>query len=233
VAPGDAAGRNGFNWTPCDTHTHTCVSRGKTPQRLDDSGVDDHMDTLSSTHATSPTTLATSQEIRDRGSTFVGYVYRARTADDARVALQHHAGAHTRTRKDGSEVYAIAAWRCMVVRPGRTGLGGPEEFVIEDGCEDGGERWAGGRVLGVMKREGAIDAVVVICRWCVVIASPSLRLPHRGWVRTYSWHACQVRRDVVGTSPVRPYRDLCERGVSQVQKDGGHGGVRSDVDNAG
>lgn len=142
------------------------------------------MDTMSSESTrASPTTLATSQEIRDRGSTFVGYVYRAGTADDARVTLRHHAE-HKHKHKDGTEVYAIAAWRCMVVRPGRTGLGGPEEFVVEEGCEDGGERWAGGRVLGVMKREGVIDAVVVVCRWWVIIVRV---LPHRG-LRTYSWH---------------------------------------------
>ena len=187
------------------------------------------MDTMSSESTrASPTTLATSQEIRDRGSTFVGYVYRAGTADDARVTLRHHAE-HKHKHKDGPEVYAIAAWRCMVVRPGRTGLGGPEEFVVEEGCEDGGERWAGGRVLGVMKREGVIDAVVVVCRWWVIIVRV---LPHRGCARTHGT-PCQVRWDVVGTGPVRPYRDLCWRGVSQVQKDGGDGGVRSDVDNAG
>ncbi|KAH0829160.1 hypothetical protein J3R83DRAFT_2669 [Lanmaoa asiatica] len=108
--------------------------------------------------------LATSQEIRDRGSTFVGYVYRARTADEAKGALRQHTrhGAHAGKDK---EVYAIAAWRCMAVKPGRTGLGGPEEFEVGDGCEDGGERWAGKRVLGVMQREGVIDAVVIVSRW--------------------------------------------------------------------
>ncbi|KAI9568762.1 ribosomal protein S5 domain 2-like protein, partial [Boletus coccyginus] len=124
---------------------------------------------MTSTRASPTPTLATSQEIRDRGSTFVGYIYHARTADEARVALRHHtrprhAGEH-KDGKDVRELYVIAAWRCMVVKPGRTGLGGPDEFTVEEGCEDGGERWAGGRALGVMKREGAIDAVVVICRW--------------------------------------------------------------------
>ncbi|KAG8221283.1 ribosomal protein S5 domain 2-type protein [Butyriboletus roseoflavus] len=115
--------------------------------------------------ATSLITLATSQEIRDRGSAFVGYVYRARTAEDARKVLQyHHANANANARST-KEAYGIAAWRCMVVKPGRTGLGGPDEFEVEEGCEDGGERWAGKRVLGVMRREGAIDGVVIVRRW--------------------------------------------------------------------
>ena len=111
--------------------------------------------------AASPITLATSQEIRDRGSAFVGYVYRARTADDARGVLSFH----TRARTNEKQAYLIAAWRCMVVKPGRTGLGGPDEFEVEEGYEDGGERWAGKRVLGVMQREGAMDGVVIVRRW--------------------------------------------------------------------
>lgn len=187
---------------------------------------------MTSTHASPTPTLATSQEIRDRGSTFVGYIYHARTADEARVALRHHtrprhAGEH-KDGKDVRELYVIAAWRCMVVKPGRTGLGGPDEFTVEEGCEDGGERWAGGRALGVMKREGVIDAVVVICRWCVVVGVPRSLIGYR-----YSYHACQVRRDVVGSCPVHSHRDLCQRGVSQVQEDGGDGGVCSNAENAG
>lgn len=53
----------------------------------------------------------------------------------------------------------------MVVKPGWTGLGGPDEFEVEEGYEDGGERWAGKRVLGVMQREGAMDGVVIVRRW--------------------------------------------------------------------
>lgn len=67
--------------------------------------------------------------------------------------------------------YVMGAWRCMVLKPGRTGLNGPDDFVVEDGCEDGGERGAGVRVLRVMQREGVLDAVVVVCRWCVCAAT--------------------------------------------------------------
>lgn len=124
-----------------------------------------------------PSALATSQEIRDRGSTFVGHVYRARTTDEAKGAHHHHHRHHrqhqyhagnkqNRAPPDSdSQPYAIAAWRCMGVRPGRTGLGGPEDFEVEEGCEDGGERWAGKRVLGVMQREGVMDVVVIVSRW--------------------------------------------------------------------
>lgn len=76
-------------------------------------------------------------------------------------------GEHGKDRRN-ADAYTIAAWRCMVVKPGRTGLGGPDDFEVGEGWEDGGERWAGRRVLGVMQREGVVDAVVVVRRWCVV-----------------------------------------------------------------
>ncbi|KAF8548996.1 hypothetical protein OG21DRAFT_1488909 [Imleria badia] len=175
---------------------------------------------MSTRTRTSPgVTLATSQEIRDRGSTFVGYVYRARTVDEARAAAAaaaalgyhgegsggFHVGGEDMTRGDGksgkdgkskSKVhgpYTIAAWRCMAVKPGRTGLGGPDDFTIEEGCEDGGERWAGGRVLGVMKREGVIDAVVVVCRWFGGTLLGPVRFTH---IETCAGEVCRRFRKI-------------------------------------
>ncbi|KAG9312115.1 hypothetical protein JVU11DRAFT_7402 [Chiua virens] len=151
--------------------------------------------TLSSSYSsptdTGPSTsaLATSQEIRDRGSTFVACIYRAATIDEVKSAAaaqgdphppaqrtacgdgratQHAAsgsGLLADTRADVS--YAMVAWRCMVLKPGRTGLSGPEEFDVGEGWEDGREMGAGRRVLGVMQREGVLDAVVVVRRWYV------------------------------------------------------------------
>lgn len=53
----------------------------------------------------------------------------------------------------------------MVLKSGKTGLGGPEDFEVKSGCKDDGERFAGARVLKVMETEGVIDAVVVVSRW--------------------------------------------------------------------
>lgn len=53
----------------------------------------------------------------------------------------------------------------MVVKPGCTGLGGPEEFQVVSGSMDDGERWAGDRTLKVMQNLAVIDAVVVVSRW--------------------------------------------------------------------
>ena len=64
--------------------------------------------------------------------------------------------------------HEMSAWRCMVLKPGRSGLGGPEDFELRAGSDDDGEKYAGERVLKMMKTEGAMDTVVIISRWCVV-----------------------------------------------------------------
>ncbi|OAX42792.1 ribosomal protein S5 domain 2-like protein [Rhizopogon vinicolor AM-OR11-026] len=105
--------------------------------------------------------LATSQEIRDRGSAFVGSVYRASTPEEAKAAISYHRNVvHA-----GKKAYEISAWRCMVLKHGKTGLGGPDDFEVIGGYDDDGEKWAGSKVLKVMQRDGILDAVVIVSRW--------------------------------------------------------------------
>ncbi|KIJ65939.1 hypothetical protein HYDPIDRAFT_27153 [Hydnomerulius pinastri MD-312] len=49
-----------------------------------------NLDSFVKSSRPAPTTVATSQEIRDRGSAFVGNVYRATTPEDAKAAAHHH-----------------------------------------------------------------------------------------------------------------------------------------------
>ncbi|KAI0827985.1 ribosomal protein S5 domain 2-like protein [Trametes gibbosa] len=109
-----------------------------------------------------PKPIATSQEVRDRGSTFVGNVFTATSPEDARRAVRH-----LRNVTHGSRpaTHEIAAWRCMVLSTGKSGLGGPDDFEILSGYDDDGEKYAGGRIQKVMQAEGVIDAVVVVSRW--------------------------------------------------------------------
>ena len=53
----------------------------------------------------------------------------------------------------------------MVLKPGCTGLDGPDDFELQCGSHDDGERWAGSKVLKVMESEGVVDAVVIVSRW--------------------------------------------------------------------
>ncbi|KAG2153278.1 ribosomal protein S5 domain 2-type protein [Suillus clintonianus] len=108
-----------------------------------------------------PKCLVTSQEIRDRGSAFVGSVYRASTSEEAKAAISHHRNVvHA-----GKKAYEISAWRCMMLKHGKTGLGGPDDFEVITGYNDDGEQWAGSKVLRVVQNEGVLDAVVIVSRW--------------------------------------------------------------------
>ncbi|KAF8653276.1 hypothetical protein AX16_003978 [Volvariella volvacea WC 439] len=117
---------------------------------------------LSSSRKPPPTPIATSQEIRDRGSTFVGTIYAVTTPEDAHARIQHVKHVVHGSKKASHE---IAAWRCMVLKHGKDGLGGPEDFEVKSGFKDDGERWAGERVLKVMQGMAVIDAVVIVSRW--------------------------------------------------------------------
>ena len=106
--------------------------------------------------------MATSQEVRDRGSIFVAKIYAAGSVKDA-----HRVHAHVKHTVHGAKPasHEVAAWRCMVLKQGKSGLSGPDDFELKTGSIDDGEQWAGGKVLKVMQDEGAIDAVVIASRW--------------------------------------------------------------------
>lgn len=118
--------------------------------------------TSSARSVPAPSSTATSQQIRDRGSLFTATIYPASSIAEVRRAL-----AHLKSVVHASKpaTHDVAAWRCMVLKPGRTGLAGPDDFELVSGCEDDGEKYAGKKVLGVMQNEGIIDAVVIVSRW--------------------------------------------------------------------
>jgi len=126
------------------------------------SGLDGTLDVFISNKVAHPEPVAVSQEIRDRGSTFVAHIYRATTLDEAKTRISHLKHYVHRQRKASHE---IAAWRLMVLRAGKTGLEGPSDFELIQGSKDDGESWAGGKVLKVMQNMAIIDAVVVVSRW--------------------------------------------------------------------
>jgi putative IMPACT (imprinted ancient) family translation regulator len=109
-----------------------------------------------------PEPLATSAEIQDRQSTFLAYVFRASTPEQARRAHSH---VRRVIHAKNPASHEIMAWRCMVLKEGRTGLRGDDDFKIEEGCEDDGELRAGGHILSVMRSEAIMDAVVIVSRW--------------------------------------------------------------------
>jgi len=124
--------------------------------------LDGSLDAFITSKRPQPEPLHISQEIRDRGSIFIANLYHATTPDDAKARVNHLKHVVHRARKATHEIFA---WRCMVLKPGRSGLAGPEDFELVQGSKDDGESWAGGKVLKVMQNLAVIDAVVVVSRW--------------------------------------------------------------------
>lgn len=115
----------------------------------------------SETTASSPTISFTSQEIRDRKSAFVAYIISVKGASQVKDAIAYI----RRTHVNRPPTHEVAAWRFMTLKPGMTGLGGEDDFEVVSAYDDDGERWAGGRVLNIMKQTSVMDAVVVVSRW--------------------------------------------------------------------
>ncbi|KAF8908045.1 ribosomal protein S5 domain 2-type protein [Mucidula mucida] len=120
-----------------------------------------------------PVPIATSQEIRDRGSTFVGTIFRCSTVEQARVCIQHLRNVIHGNKPASHE---IAAWRCM--------------------AEDDGEQWAGERVLKVMKAEAVIDAVLVVSRWYGGTMLGPVRFTHIETCATEVCHAFKQQEEL-------------------------------------
>lgn len=117
---------------------------------------------LPSTPAASlPTISFTSQEVRDRSSAFVACIAPVKDASQVKDAIAHI----RRTHASRPPAHEIAAWRFMTLKPGKTGLSGEDDFEVVSAFDDDGEKWAGGRVLNIMKQTGVMDAVVVVSRW--------------------------------------------------------------------
>ncbi|KAL5497839.1 hypothetical protein ACEPAH_2770 [Sanghuangporus vaninii] len=120
------------------------------------------LDSFISSSNVRPTPLATSSEIRDRGSLFIASIYRASSPSSASKCHTYHKNV---VHGSNPASHEICAWRCMNLKSGCDGLGGPDDFELVSGKEDDGEDNGGRSVLRTMEKEGVIDAVVIVSRW--------------------------------------------------------------------
>lgn len=119
--------------------------------------------------------------VSDRDSLFIGFVYPITSSTPSTLAqhLNHLSTvvhptlpanifpdmlSHLDPKRRGSS-HDIQAWRVLELKRGRDGLAGPNDFGLEEGQDDDGERWGGEKVLRVMKEMGAVDVFVVVSRW--------------------------------------------------------------------
>lgn len=120
--------------------------------------------------------------INDRDSLFVGFVYALSAPSQAEIthclshltkvvqpqhiptdrlppAMQHLAPSRRGATHD------MHAWRCLALKRGRDGLGGPEDFGLEEGQEDDGEKYGAKEIAKAIKMYGATDVLVIVSRW--------------------------------------------------------------------
>lgn len=91
----------------------------------------------------------------------------------------------------------------MVLRQGRTGLG-EDDFMLVEGSEDDNEKWAGAKVLAMMKSLALLDAVVVVSRWCVWLLNSRIdQLPFVRRLKLIMTARCGDRYGGIMLGPVR------------------------------
>lgn len=134
------------------------------------------MDDFVSHSRPAPVPLATSSEIHDRNSIFSASIYTATSLSSVNAIVRHVRNTlHYGPKKASHE---MSAWRFMTVRNDKTGLGGPDDFMLQDGSDDDGELWAGGKILKVMREEKVLDTVVIVSRWCGGVLLGPARFEH-------------------------------------------------------
>lgn len=119
--------------------------------------------------------------IEDRSSVFIGYVYPLATASPTKISalldnLTHvvhptipaaelpaqfrNSAPHRR-----GSTHDMYAYRVLQLKPGRSGMQGPNDFGMEQGQEDDGEAWGADKIMRVVREMGASDVLVVVSRW--------------------------------------------------------------------
>ena len=110
-----------------------------------------------------PRPVVASDPITDRQSTFVAHA----------APCSNHTQAHTlqnyiRHLRSGTHPvecsHEILAWRCLSLKPGKTGLDSENDFKVMIDGDDDGENGASAVIKEVLTQEGGIDVAIVISR---------------------------------------------------------------------
>ncbi|TPX66814.1 hypothetical protein SpCBS45565_g04205 [Spizellomyces sp. 'palustris'] len=108
-----------------------------------------------------PPTIFVSSSISDRKSTFVAHAAKVCSSQDLSRLTQ----TITSSKATQNASHNISAWRYLSLKPGKTGLEGPDDFGIVSGYDDDGEKWAGSKIAKVLQEFNVVDVVVIVSRW--------------------------------------------------------------------
>lgn len=151
--------------------------QGGTQQKASKTTLNSWLGLPSITWPTSPE----SARVSDRDSLFIGFVYPIASSSTSTISqhIQHlgsvvhptlpsnifpPAFSHLDPKRRGAS-HDMHAWRVLELKRGRNGLGGPNDYGVEEGQDDDGERWGGDKILRAMKEMGAVDLLVIVSRW--------------------------------------------------------------------
>ncbi|GAA5956639.1 hypothetical protein JCM8115_000632 [Rhodotorula mucilaginosa] len=124
-----------------------------------------------------PQPVVASDPITDRQSTFVAHA----------APCSNHTQAHTlqnyiRNLRSGTHPvecsHEILAWRCLSLKPGKTGLGSENDFKVMIDGDDDGEKGGSAVIKEVLTQEGGIDVAIVISRLYGGIMLGPVRFAH-------------------------------------------------------
>ncbi|KAG0146061.1 hypothetical protein CROQUDRAFT_657853 [Cronartium quercuum f. sp. fusiforme G11] len=131
-------------------------------------------------------------KIEDRDSYFMGLIFKSKNQLEVnQIKDSIKKTKHFHHNQPAS--HNIMAWRYLKLKKDRDGLSGADDYELEVGFDDDGEKWAGAKVLKVMESHQIIDAVVIVSRWYGGTLLGPVRFEH---IETCARDACKVFQSV-------------------------------------
>ncbi|GAA5985613.1 hypothetical protein JCM10908_007042 [Rhodotorula pacifica] len=110
-----------------------------------------------------PQPIVASDPITDRQSTFVAHAAPCSNHTQAHTLQNHIRSLRTGTHPVECS-HEILGWRCLTLRPGRTGLDSEDDFKVVIDGDDDGEKGGAAVIREVLTQEGGVDVAIVISR---------------------------------------------------------------------
>lgn len=110
-----------------------------------------------------PAPLISSDPLTDRQSTFIAHACPATNRTHAQTLQTHVRG--LRTASHPCEMtHEMLAWRCLALKPGKSGLESEDDWRVETGQDDDGEKGGANVIRDVLAQEGGVDVAIVVSR---------------------------------------------------------------------
>ncbi|KDE08513.1 hypothetical protein MVLG_01292 [Microbotryum lychnidis-dioicae p1A1 Lamole] len=111
-----------------------------------------------------PQPIFSSPPLTDRRSTFVAHA--APVTSLPQVQIFHSHVKHLISKAHPREAdHEMLGYRIIGLKSGKNGLGGEEDWRVQVGGEDDGEKGGRGTITAVLEKRGEVDVVVVVSRW--------------------------------------------------------------------